>query len=263
MATVWDVGSRARLRDSFPIPRPTVGVSFSADGKTLATASPTGVNLWEVATGAALGRIGRGNPADDVAFSPTGDLVAFARSKVEGGGDAEVWNVAKRSRVATLRIDAGPRTYRSGRAFAVAFSPDGHMLATAGDYPLVRLWDVERGTLVRTFEQSVGGVSALEFSPDGTTLAISGFDPAASLWDVSTGTQIGPRLVAGSRATMLDLSPDGRHLLTAAANGQGVVWDVDPASWKRRACELANRTLTRKEWDEFLPGRPYQPACTT
>jgi hypothetical protein len=59
----------------------------------------------------------------------------------------------------------------------------------------------------------------------------------------------------------MDLSSDGRRLLMTAANGQGAVWDIDPESWEHRACALANRTLTRKEWEEFLPGRPYKPAC--
>ena len=36
-------------------------------------------------------------------------------------------------------------------------------------------------------------------------------------------------------------------------NGQGAVWDVDPESWKRRACALANRTLTREEWERVPP----------
>src|SRR5262249_56438412 len=31
----------------------------------------------------------------------------------------------------------------------------------------------------------------------------------------------------------------------------------------RRACTVANRVLTRQEWEEFLPGRAYEPACTT
>ena len=45
------------------------------------------------------------------------------------------------------------------------------------------------------------------------------------------------------------------------ANGQGAVWDIDPDAWAARACALANRTLSREEWDEFLPGRAYEPAC--
>jgi hypothetical protein len=35
----------------------------------------------------------------------------------------------------------------------------------------------------------------------------------------------------------------------------------DPESWKLRACTLANRTLTPEEWEKFLPGLPYEPAC--
>jgi WD40 repeat protein len=133
------------------------------------------------------------------------------------------------------------------------------MLATAGDDPLVRLWDVRTGRLIREFEQNVGGVLRLEFSPDGRILAISG-KPDASLWDVATGTQVG-RLSGGSRKAMLDFSLDGRHLLVTNGNGQGAVWDIDPASWARRACALANRTLSREEWEKFLPGRPYEPTC--
>ena len=72
-----------------------------------------------------------------------------------------------------------------------------------------------------------------------------------------------PQLSAGDRRTMIDLSPDGRYLLEMHGNGQGALWDVDPESWLRRACDLAGRTLTPEEWAEFLPGRPYEPACTT
>jgi hypothetical protein len=68
-------------------------------------------------------------------------------------------------------------------------------------------------------------------------------------------------LTPGSRSSELDLSPDGRRLLITSADGRGAVWDVDPQSWARRACALAHRTLTREEWDRFLPGRPYEPAC--
>ena len=239
----------------------------------LATGAWNGVALWDVATGAALGRIGdsSGGGAGAVAFSPTEPLVAFVRGgwvnggPVEGGGDAEIWDVARRARIATLKVDtvAGREAYVLG--WAVAFSPDGRTLATGGADPLVHLWDVRTGKLVRELEQNVGNaVWALEFSPDGSVLAISGGDPYASLWDVATGDADRPEARrVGSREAMIDLSPDGRRLLMTHGDGKGAVWDVDPESWARRACTLANRTLTREEWEEFLPGRPYEPACAT
>ena len=156
---------------------------------------------------------------------------------------------------------AGHEGYVLG--WTVAFSPDGRTLATGGADPLVHLWDVRTGKLLRELEQNVGNaVWSLEFSPDGSVLAISGGDPYASLWDVATGEQLGPRLGGvGSREATIDLSPDGRRLLMTHGDGKGAVWDVDPESWAQRACTLANRTLTREEWEEFLPGRPYEPAC--
>jgi WD40 repeat protein/tRNA A-37 threonylcarbamoyl transferase component Bud32 len=258
-ATIWDVASRSLRQGPFPVNSYAVGVSISADGTMLATAGGYGVQLWDVATGASLGVIGDGRYAGDVAFSPTEPLVAFVVEGHEqpGGGDAEIWDAARRSLVTTLHIDDADVL-----GWAVAFSADGRMLATSGIDPLVHLWDVRTGKLIRELKQNVGNaVWALEFTPDGRTLAISGGDSFASLWDVATGAQIGPRLGAGSRESMLDLSPDGRSLLITSGNGQGAIWGIDPESWPQRACALANRTLTREEWDEFLPGRPYEPAC--
>jgi WD40 repeat protein len=137
------------------------------------------------------------------------------------------------------------------------------MIAVGGFGRVVRLWDVRTRKLVHQLDQGGNGAFTLEFTPDGRTLAVSGFEPGASLWDVATGVQIGPTLTAGDRRTMLDLSADGHLLLEIHADGKGAVWDVDPASWARRACALANRTLTRAEWEEYVPGRPYEPACTT
>ncbi len=148
--------------------------------------------------------------------------------------------------------------------YAIAFSPDGRTLATGGlEDPIVRVWDVRTGKLIRELDQGSAGAITLDFSPDGRILAVSGFEPVASLWDVATGARIGPTLTAGSRRAEIDLSPDGRRLLLTHADGRGAIWDVDPVSWAQRACRLANRTLTPEEWEEFLPGRPYEPACAS
>jgi WD40 repeat protein len=173
---------------------------------------------------------------------------------------AEVWDVAKRSRVAAFEGGA------EGDALSVALTPDGTKLALGGYGKVVRLWDVRTRKQLHILDTGRGGSTSLEFSADGRILAVAGFgEPAASLWDVETGTRIGPSLTvtAGRRTAMVDLSADGRQLLLTLANGKGAVFDVDPDSWARRACALANRTLTREEWERFLPGRPYEPACAS
>jgi WD40 repeat protein len=253
--TLWDVGSRSPLHE---LPRHVgegfllVGVGFSSDGATLVTSGEFGVALWDVATGASRGEIAS-ERAHDLAFSADLATIAFARPDI---GGAEVWDLASRTSIAT--VDGTPAPDND---VSVALSPDGRMLAVGGFGRIVRLWDVRTGELVRELDQGGNGAFTLEFSPDGQTLAVSGFEPVASLWDVDTGTQVGPQLTVGDRRAMIDFSPDGRHLLETHGTGQGAVWDVDPEAWKRRACELANRTLTSEEWKEFLPDRPYDPAC--
>ena len=251
--TLWDVDSRSRLHEPLYAGYPSwvLAVGFSPDGTTLATASSdAGLVFWDAATGD-----NREGPrtrwgASDVAFSADG-------TKIASGSDAakaEVWDVATGASIAT---------FEGTPADSVALSPDGHFLAVGGDARVVRIWDIRTRRLLHELDQGGNGAFTLEFSPDGRTLAISGFEPAASLWDVATGTQIGPQLIAGDRRTMIDLSADGRQLLEVHANGQAAVWDVDPESWKRRACDLANRQLSREEWAEFLPGRRYEPACSS
>jgi WD40 repeat protein len=264
--TVWDVASRSLRRGPLQVAPADadVGVTFSADGSVLATSAFDGVKLWDAATGAAIGSVGYGPSAGGVAFSPTAPLIALVR---EGGfrSDArdeiaDIWDVTRRSLLRTMHVGPGDQRYLVGQA--VDFSPDGRTLATGGIGANVHLWDVRTGKLVRELEQNVGGVLTLDFSRDGSILAMSGEgEPFASLWDVATGTQIGPRLTAGIDSAMVDVSPDGRYMLQTHGSGEGAVWDIDPESWARRACALANRSLTRDEWETFLPGRPYEPAC--
>jgi WD40 repeat protein/tRNA A-37 threonylcarbamoyl transferase component Bud32 len=265
-ATIWDVQSRSLLRGPSAATSSIAGpvipvVRFSPDGATLAVAAPTArVTLWDVATGSSLGAL-ETSPAIDIAFDPTGTFLALALNHVER---TEIWDLTHHVRVAGLPADLYGM-------FTVAYSPDGKLLATTGWEQTIRLWEPQppRGKLVSELHQrDTGAWSTLDFSPDGSTLAAAGYEGNATLWDVKTGTQIGklngrsPGAQLTRVGTWAYFSPDGKSLLTTVSWDRRIVWDVDPQSWKRRACEIANRSLTQEEWDQFLPGRPYKPACT-
>jgi WD40 repeat protein len=65
----------------------------------------------------------------------------------------------------------------------VAFSPDGHRLATASADRTVRLWNADTGQQIGApLIGHTGAVNAVAFSPDGQLVAAAGDDNTVRLW---------------------------------------------------------------------------------
>jgi WD40 repeat protein len=113
-------------------------------------------------------------------------------------------------------------------ARAVAFSPDGKLLAAAAGEPTqsgaVVLWQVATRKLVWRHAQQKG-VPAVAFSPDGRTLAIGSYGTDATLLDVARG-QVERTLPHPKEVRSLAFAPDGRLLATACWDNQVRVWDL-------------------------------------
>ena len=183
MALLWNVDSRRTIAILTGYT-----VSFSADGKTLATAdrdadSRPVVRLWDVHTGTEVDApIKRG--ASSVIFSPDGKTLAGIGGS---SSDKEVflWDVEGSREIAV-------HTHRGHTS--VSFSPDSKTLASMGyDYGAIYLWDVATGgrkNIMLTRHTDI--VEGAGFSPDSKTLASAGGDDGAvRLWDVPTRTEIG------------------------------------------------------------------------
>ena len=101
---------------------------------------------------------------------------------------------------------------------------------------------------------------AVTYSPDGSMFAAAFDDGNVALWDGPSLQALGAPLPL-TRANALAFSPDSGFLAVLGLDGNAAMVTTDAELWRRTACEIASRQLTRTEWETFLPGMRYNPAC--
>jgi RNA polymerase sigma factor (sigma-70 family) len=221
-------------------------VAFSPDGKTLLSGSGDPVNvrwgesiLWDVATRKELRKLpAPQSSAMVVAFAPDGRTAATAFFDRVG-----LWEVTSGRQLPSRITHRGvldflkkePELWQGIRA--LAYSPDGKWLATAGHDPTVRLWEPATGKEIHRLRGHQGEVDGVAFSPDSQTLATASQDKTVRLWDVATGKELRRLGAHQKKVRCLVFTRDGKHLASGAM-GEGIrLWDVSTGKEIRRLGE--------------------------
>jgi RNA polymerase sigma factor (sigma-70 family) len=249
---------------------PVNGVAYSPDGKLLATGGSHDyqVRLWEAATGRLLASV---PGARAVVFTHKGQGLYYCANSEAGEGKllsipqlreeetpisaphstclalspdghslaADYWKDVLVRDLTTGQVRHRLTGHRKSVS-CVAYSPDGKMIATAGDEEAIQLWDATTGRLLRRLEghkardrYSVQMVT-FAFSPDGRQLLSGGYDHTARLWDVATGREVGRLGEHKGGVLCVAYTPSGKQVFTGGFEEPIRLWDVATGKEVRR-----------------------------
>jgi serine/threonine protein kinase len=250
---------------------PVAAVAYSEDGKLVATAGADAtLKIWAPDTGILQRSI-------DLDAGPATSLSLSEHRALTGHGDGQVviWDLDRGQKIASYRRNeanvwsvafagstdrfvaashdwkvalwdakAGgqPAHVFDGHdstAQAVAYSPRRDLVASGGADKSVKLWSLDKLSLVRSYKGQKDFVTALTFSPDGRTLASATLDGGIRLLSSISSRHIRTLVGHKGRIGALAYAPDGDLLASASDDGTVRLWDV-----KRGRTERALTTAT-------------------
>ena len=217
------------------------GSAFSPDNRMLVSFSDSGQKaiLWELPASRSMGSAGQKRGEYPVAALDSFAIFSLDNKRlalIDPENAARVIDLStgedsqSGQEVAIFRAD--------GKLQALAFSPDGKLLAGAGLTGKVNIWEIESGKQVFLQKlKNTGEVEVIAFSPDGSWLTIG-----TSVWEIVTGWEKFALLGANQRVNLMALDGDGSRLITANSQDMVTVWSMT-ASRDVLTLELSNNKL--------------------
>jgi len=202
---------------------------ISPDMKTIALGTSNGVMLYDFNDHKLVGTLNEPENVFRVAWSPDGKMLAVGAvdSQYGEGGklDLKVWDLAAQKVIFAPQVSQETSVLQYG---ALAWSPDGKLLATSAFERGVVVFDLQTGNIVSHQAGFLVDPYSISWSPDGSRLVAAGdlgygfrrwridIDEAVRLYD--------PHVDAASQ---LAWSPDGKRIASIHDNGGVCFWTVN------------------------------------
>jgi WD40 repeat protein/DNA-binding SARP family transcriptional activator len=199
--------------------------AFSPDGRTVASVSvdPNDASADVVVSDLAGGQARRlafpAFPRYAVAIDRDGRVAVGGEDGDPGAGQ---WAVYVENGDGTGRVELHGAT---DTTTALAFSPDGKLLAGASFDGSVRIWNLRTGAVQRRIEADPAGVADVSWNHDGTRLATADSDGTVGIWPLAGGA---PTFLVGhvGPVNTAAFNPAGDRVVSTGADGTVRVWDA-------------------------------------
>lgn len=259
-AQLWDLQS-GKIVGSFSAEfnsqdsNPLYDISFSPDGRLFVEAVGNEVWIWKWASGEVLRHFDAGGQFHDevfvTEFSPNGKTLVT--SSFYGDAALRFWDVQTGKLLMVSPVASGGES-------AVAFSPNGNWLVSAGRDGGVRQWNATTGKLIREINACLSDSVNVRFSPDGRLLAVHcdfDFDRTLHVYDANTWKPL--RTLGDDQAskTNFSFSQDGQVLVLGVQMGEEGSGPTQIEFWDVQSDKLLDvldtYIIPNKGYVEFSP----------
>jgi WD40 repeat protein len=195
-----------------PLAQPATSVELTVDGTELIVRQPNeDMHYWNFAARRFIRKVSPGTIPDTWVASPDISMLAWCKG-VEAG-------------LMPLFRPVNRRTWRfDGTASALAWAPDGKLLAIGSYDATALVWDVAGAREVTRLRGHLNAVHSAAFAPDGTRLVtFCSNAEGAKFWDTTTWQELitlsGPPIIRKAR-----FSPNGDMIFIRSPQGRHAWW---------------------------------------
>jgi WD40 repeat protein/serine/threonine protein kinase len=208
---IWSTTTGTQI-DCLEDPGSEIMGAYPSPGRTrFVSATSTGMlRLWDLSLS---DEPLRSMPGTLPVYSASGILICFVDN-----GAAVVWDSGADSEL--LRIEPG-----TAQVLRVRFSPDDRRLVTAATDGIARVYDVETGALLNSFNHGEEIADAV-FSPNQRLILLRSDAGLITVWDADSGARIASFTGHEAGIAAAVFSPDSQHVITASRDHTARVWDV-------------------------------------